>query len=293
MVSSVSMADQFANRIVLRAVAVSLAVLAATPGLAQSPSLVQSEAGGGAGPVPGCDLAPGGSGRVADIVDGDTLVLADGRIVRLMGVEAPKPFLVRPAADVGMLAEKARRELARLIAGKAVEIRLGEQQSDRHGRILAHLFLDDGTWVQHRMVDAGFARIRPFAGEDSCLSPLRAPENAARLAGRGLWQNPEFTVISAYDPSLIERKGLYVSVVGRIISVGRGNRIDFLNFGHNWRRDFTVMVGASVSEALAESGMPIETFATRLVRIRGVIEESGGPAIRLSDPGEIEFLEDD
>jgi hypothetical protein len=81
--------------------------------------------------------------------------------------------------------------------------------------------------------------------------------------------------------------------VGRVVSVGLGNRLDFLNFGRNWRRDFTVMVGAPVSARMAEGGLPISALSGRHVLVRGVIEESGGPAMRLSDPSEIEILDDE
>jgi hypothetical protein len=69
--------------------------------------------------------------------------------------------------------------------------------------------------------------------------------------------------------------------------------LDFLNFGRNWRRDFTVMVGAPVSARMAESGLPISALSGRRVIVRGVIEESGGAAMRLSDPSEIEILDDE
>ena len=75
-----------------------------------------------------------------------------------------------------------------------------------------------------------------------------------------------------------------------MISVGHGDRVDFLNFGHVWRRDFTVLVGAAAAGRLAESGRSTDTMVGKRVRVRGTIEESGGPAIRLSDPGEIEIL---
>jgi micrococcal nuclease len=77
------------------------------------------------------------------------------------------------------------------------------------------------------------------------------------------------------------------------VSVGRGNRLDFLNFGRNWQRDFTVMVSAPVSAALADSGLAISALSGRRVVVRGVVEDSGGPAMRLSDPSEIEILDDE
>jgi len=238
----------------------------------------------------GCERTGSETAMVGEVIDGDTLMLADGRVVRLAGVEAPKTYLVRPGAEVEAVAVAARRTLERLSGGKRVAIHPAEPASDRYGRMLAELTLEDGTWLQQAMVDSGFVRVRPFAGESSCLDALRVGEREAREARRGLWRNAEFSIVSAYDPSLIERKGLYVVVEGRVISVGHGDRVDFLNFGHVWRRDFTVLVGAAAAGRLAESGRSTDTMIGKRVRVRGIIEESGGPAIRLSNPGEIEIL---
>ena len=219
-----------------------------------------------------------------------TLALANGGIVRLAGIEAPKTYLARPGADVAAAAESARRALERLAGGKRVAMNRTEPAVDRHGRILAQLVLEDGSWLQEAMVRQGYARVRPFAGGADCTDALRTAEREAQRARRGLWRHTEYSVLSAYDPSLIERKGLYVVVEGRVISVGHGERVDFLNFGHVWRRDFTVLVGASTVGQLAESGRATDTMVGKRIRVRGILEESGGPAIRLNDPGEIEIL---
>jgi hypothetical protein len=47
-----------------------------------------------------------------------------------------------------------------------------------------------------------------------------------------------------------------------------------------------------VAGALAEAGVEVDGLVGRRVRVRGVIEASGGPAIRLGDPGDLEFLDD-
>lgn len=240
-----------------------------------------------------CRSPSGDTGTVADIVDGDTMILTDGRVVRMIGVEAPKPHLAPPGTAVDALAEAAQRRLRALAGGKTVALRPGAPQRDRHGRILAQLYLEDGTWLQRAMVAAGMARIRPFADDFSCLDGLRDAERAARDGRRGLWRHKEFSVISAYDSSLIKRKGLYVLVEGRVLSVGHGNRVDFVNFGHNWRRDFTVLVSGPLSARMANEGMPIDAAVGKWVRVRGIVEERGGPAIWLRDPGEIEILDDD
>ncbi|MFP6757227.1 MAG: hypothetical protein VCC99_03280 [Alphaproteobacteria bacterium] len=49
---------------------------------------------GSADPVPD-SLVAGGTARVVEIIDGDTLVLDDGVVVRLVGLQAPKISLGR------------------------------------------------------------------------------------------------------------------------------------------------------------------------------------------------------
>ena len=46
-----------------------------------------------AGECAACDLSEPEKGTVAAVIDGETLKLADGRIVRLIGAKAPMPPL--------------------------------------------------------------------------------------------------------------------------------------------------------------------------------------------------------
>jgi hypothetical protein len=57
----------------------------------------------------------------------------------------------------------------------------------------------------------------------------------------------------------------------------------FLDFGRNFRRDFTVMVPQEVAGDLAASGLALDALVGKRVRVRAVIEESGGPAVVLDD----------
>lgn len=143
------------------------------------------------------------------------------------------------------------------------------------------------------MIAAGLARAQPASGDTSCLADLVRIEDTAQRNRRGLWQHDRYAPFRADDPSLVAQKGLYVLVEGRIISVGRGNRMNFLNFGRYWRQDFTVMVPAAVAARMADSGMAVESLAERKVRVRGIIEEDDGPLIRLTDAAEVEILGDD
>jgi hypothetical protein len=155
----------------------------------------------------------------------------------------------------------------------------------------AYLRLPDENLAQVAMIADGHARARWLPGEESCFRQFRDAEASARVARKGLWASPHYATTEADHPSLATRNGLYAMVEGRVVSVGHGFRMVFLDFGRNFRRDFTVMVPPSVAEAMAAEGSPPDGLLDRRIRVRGVIEESGGPAIRLNHPAEIEVLD--
>lgn len=230
------------------------------------------------------------SATVGEVIDGDTVRLAEGMVVRLAGIEAPKPPL--SATGPWPLAEDARQALQRLVGGAAVLLAPAGSGLDRYGRRHAYLFLVGGRSVQGEMVTIGLARVRWLSEEGACFQMLAQKEETARQARLGLWASPEYAVRQADDPSLLNRNGLYELVEGRVVSVGHGSRMIFLDFGHKYRRDFTVMVSSAIGDSLTAAGHPADVFANRRVRVRGVIEESGGPAMRLNDSAEIEVLGD-
>ena len=253
-----------------------LLLATAGPALADDGSLVADP----------CGPANGPPVAVARVVDGDTLSLADGRTVHIAGIEAVKADSA--AAPAAVLAWEARREIARLVDGTPVTVSPAPAAADRYGRLHAAVRLADGRSLGEVLVAAGLARVRLFPGEKPCLANLFAAEAGARSAPRGLWALPDFAVRQAGDPSLPAQTGLYELVEGRVASVGHGKYMVFLDFGRDYRRDFTVMVPNAMVRALS---LPADAFKGRRVRVRGVIEASGGPAIRLGAPEEIELLD--
>jgi endonuclease YncB( thermonuclease family) len=236
-----------------------------------------------------CDAKPATASKVTGVVDGDTLVLADGATIRLAGVEAPKRLPGAGSTESPSVAA-ARTTLTDLVLGHEVTAqKVGGY--DRYGRIPAIVKLPDGRSAGEEMVARGLARIR---WENGCRTPaLRQLEAAAQKARLGMWAEPGFAVRKAGDPSLATQKGLYQLVEGRVESVGRGTRLVFLNFGEDWKRDFTVTIATDLALRLAPGGDPVNAFRGKRVLVRGVIEDNGGPQIRVTDEGGIEILGDD
>src|SRR5215470_17235619 len=96
-------------------------------------------------PAIACELSEPEVGTVASTTDGETLRLADGRTVRLIGAKAPMPPLGFRGDDPWPFVEEAKTALARLAAGKKVELRYGGACTDRHGYALAQVFVVDGA----------------------------------------------------------------------------------------------------------------------------------------------------
>ena len=86
-----------------------------------------------------CTGEDGGSSLVAEIRGGDTLVLQDGRSMRLAGVLIP-----RRGSDTditGQARAAAEKAISELVLGQVAELRLDARQRDRYGRLLAQLFV--------------------------------------------------------------------------------------------------------------------------------------------------------
>jgi endonuclease YncB( thermonuclease family) len=241
-----------------------------------------------AGPVmAACPVAGGETVGPVTVLDGATLKLADGSVVRLAGVDAPE-FTAGGDAT-------AAATLGGLIATGPASMAPAGEGPDRYGRRHAWLFAG-GHSVQETLLTAGLARARWYPGETDCFAAFVAAERPAREGHRGLWAAPVYAVRAADDPSLRGQNGLYAVVEGKVVSVGHGSRMTFLDFGPAYRRDFTVMLAPAIAGKLAVGGIAggaagADAFANRDVRVRGVIEESGGPAIRLNDPAEIELID--
>ncbi len=162
----------------------------------------------------------------AVVFDGDTLALEDGRTVRLLGINTPE--LARDGKPSEPLAEDARSLLADLAGpGEALRLRRESERFDRFGRTLAHVFLDDGTNVQARLLDAGFATTLVVPPNQWSADCYAAVEARARAQRRGVWR------LAAYQPipanALRDTARGFHLVTGRVQRVGESRNNVWLN----------------------------------------------------------------
>ena len=237
-------------------------------------------------------MEPGGV--VTAVTDGDTVILDDGRVVRMIGTQAPKLPLDRPDFETWPLAPKAKAALEAIALGKPVRLGFGGEEIDRYGRVLAHVFIDgpDGEiWAQQAMIGLGLARVYSFPDNRACLDLLFAAEGRARLARLGIWGDPYYSIRAADQPGdLLARAGQYELVEGRVLLAEKNGGRVYLNFGRFWKQDFTAVIETPALRLFAEAGVDPLLLENALVRIRGWVDDRDGPRIEVTHPEQIEVL---
>ncbi len=246
--------------------------------------LVTAGAGAGAGP-----LVKSGQGRVVDVVDGDTLFLDDGVQVRLVGIQAPKLPLGRRNFKAWPLAEESKKLLSTLTLGRMVKLSYGGRRLDRYGRALAHLHREDGVWVQERLLRRGMARVYSFRDNRAMVPEMLAAEAAARAAKAGIWGHGWYRIWQQEEL----HKGLdgFFLIEGTVLDAAKVRGRIYLNFGANWRQDFTITVAPRDRRVFEKSGFDHAAMPGRRVRVRGWLKHFNGPSIEATHPEQIEILD--
>jgi len=220
-----------------------------------------------------CRFVTIGTATVRAVTD-DGIALDDGRVVRLAGIE------------LGAVPD--------LAGGTAVTLRRLGAEADRYGRLQAHVFIDDNgaeSWLQAGLVSRGMARVSSRVGDPGCAKPLLANENSARAARLGLWAEPVYVIGKAEDPEgVLQSRGRFALVEGKVVSVRESGATIYVNFGRRWSEDFTVTIAKRNERAFAAAGLVPKSLSGRRVRIRGGVEERGGPWVEAARPEQIEVL---
>ncbi|WP_246317202.1 thermonuclease family protein [Hyphomicrobium methylovorum] len=260
-------------------------------GSAPIPSAASAE------PLPTCTLEPGPVATVSRVLDAETLVLDTGKAVRLIGALAPRARDAGAERDAWPPETAAVAFLSDLVLGKKVRLAFGGRSTDRYGRYLAQVFVEDRglrDWVQGNMLAAGHARAYGLPESFACARELMAHEAEAREKRRGLWGNGVYRTMSAEHPGpLMAQRERYVLVRGDVQTVGVTKSATYLNFGADRRTDFTVRIGKRVLAAHPDLASKLQAQEGRTVIIRGWIERRNGPQIDVSDPSQIEMLDED
>ena len=131
-------------------------------------------------------------------VDGDTLKLSDGRRVRLIGVDTPELHysekLLRDSQrthkdikTIQAFGAKAADFTRKLCERKPVRIETDVRKLDKYGRLLAYIYLEDGTFVNAKILEEGYGQVMTIPPDVKYADYFLKLEREARENRKGLW----------------------------------------------------------------------------------------------------------
>lgn len=163
-----------------------------------------------------CTLAPAELQRlpqveIRKVIDGDSVLLADGQQLRLIGVNAPELKTAEP------LAREAQEYLSSLVSSRKLYLRKGEQQQDRYGRTLGHLYLPDGRNIESEMLRQGYGFLVAIPPNVALVACQQVARDQARGKQAGVWAEPAFRAV---DGRKVTGDDVgFVQVTGKLLSV--------------------------------------------------------------------------
>jgi len=135
---------------------------------------------------------------VKRVVDGDTLVLENGERVRLIGIDTPEMHesnkLYKDSRKSGedvstiqKLGKQAYEFTRGLAEGKRVNLEFDVERRDRYDRLLAYVYLKDGTFVNAEIIKQGYASLMSIPPNIKYADVFLKLYREARDDRRGLW----------------------------------------------------------------------------------------------------------
>ena len=203
--------------------------------------------------------------QIQRVSDGDTVVLSDGRKVRIIGINAPE-LSKKSEKTLRTEAINAHKFVEQLAANSAsTSLVLGDDPLDRYGRVLAHLFFDNNRSLAEELLSQGLAAATTVHPNSRCAEHNLRIERVARQHRRGVWQydnNPWF----AKQASAQAIKGFHI-LTSAVENVNKRKR--------NWEIELAndVVIRAKVKLLSTEYA---NSLVNKTVEIRGWFGQHNG-----------------
>ena len=226
--------------------------------------------------------------ELAGIGQRGDFVASDGKVLKISALLIPNSNDCQRLQPVCSLVEEIETHLATHYLGKKVFLDSSTAKRDRYDRLHVHLRDDNGIWLQKKLLELGYARVKTTNTEQSALAELLKIEAAARSQNKGIWALKAFSPLSTNK--LKEKMDRFQIVEGTILDTANVRGTVYLNFGSNWREDFTIKLTSDARHGFPDKGKGLLDLKGQQVRIRGWLFWENGPMISLYNPGQLEIL---
>jgi len=221
--------------------------------------------------------------RIKSIIDGDTLLLEDERLVRLIGINSPELNEEHPPAEP--FADQAKITLQNLLKNiGSIGLIRDQEKRDRYQRILAHAFLPNGTNLQSEMLRVGMGVHVFMPPNEKFFDCYRRSQAEAMTASTGIWSHPRF---QDHDAEVLTLRHLgYYTITGRIREITTSRHSTWLVVTDRFA--FRI---ENEDLKYFKKQKP-ETLRTHTVRVGGwIFPYNSGLNMRILHPKNIEILD--
>lgn len=230
---------------------------------------------------------------IKKVLDATTLYATNDSLYRLDGLRVPDQFL--PDNLESPIHDKALSLMQENFGDKNIRLFIDRKISDyptnRFNHKLGQIIREDNKlWAQKFLLENGLAIAWPSPYTTTIWPLLLKAEKVGRESKLGVW-NKEDPIIKSVDDVSEDPYTLQL-VEGKIVNLATVRNNLYLNFGQNWRTDFTVMIPVSLRQEFSRKGQNIKSWQGKTIRVRGFVEEYNGPMIKIMYADQIELLPD-
>jgi len=172
------------------------------------------------------EIRPGyGFYDIQRIFDGDTVLLSDGRKIRLLGINTPEVRHKNDPAQAG--GEEAKRWLIDKLKQRKIRLELDVEKTDKYGRTLAHIMTDKNEHINLQMVAAGLASVAIYPPNLRYADELVKAQNQAEENKLGIWRLPEYAAKPVEAISASDHAG-WMRLTGKVMTIRNSRKYVYL-----------------------------------------------------------------
>ena len=135
---------------------------------------------------------------VTKVIDGDTIIVEGGEVVRYIGIDTPEK-------DQECFSRDATSKNEELVGGKLVRLEKDISERDRYQRLLKYVWSGD-IFVNEYLVRQGYATAVSYPPDVKYQELFRQAEKEARENGSGLWKECGLNASPSIEPSTINHQ---------------------------------------------------------------------------------------
>ncbi|WP_417449462.1 thermonuclease family protein [Kordiimonas sp.] len=229
-----------------------------------------------------------GSTVAGEAISGARFKSAEGQTVKIALVKAPELWAPDAAYKSWPYGPEAKAALDARIRGKIVTLYCEGPSTNRLGELVAHVVMENGDWLALDLVREGHVFVFPGAIRRHGLTTLFQEEEGARNDRRGLWRFSNLDPVEAQSEAV--NPGWFQIIRGQVqdVSIVRGTY--YINFGEDWRTDFTIEIPPLVARQFAKQSVDPMSLKGERVEGRGWVDFKSGPRLLVQGPGQLRQL---